>query len=107
MSEAGDGTILQIFVARSAALRIAILIADHVRLLKNVRAGHRFHGLVGRAPKRRSDLHGGDFTIARLARIWLANDLIFLRQPVVEHPAGGHISCLAPRVPYLPSFLAT
>jgi hypothetical protein len=95
MSEAGNRAILEVLVARPAALRIAILIPDHVRLLENMRARHRFGGLIGSAPKRGSNLHRGDLAVAGLARIGFANYLIFLGEPGVKDPAEIHVTGMA------------
>src|SRR5207302_160154 len=93
--ETGDGTILQVLFASSASLWIAVLVPDHVGLLENVRTGHRFHGLIGRAPERGPNLHGGDLTIARLPRIGLAHHLVFFREPGIKNPAEIHVAGMA------------
>src|SRR5580704_706034 len=61
-----DGTISYIFIPFSAALRVSVLIADDVRFFKNVRARLGLHRLATRAPKRSTNLHGGNFAVARL-----------------------------------------
>src|SRR2546427_2167652 len=90
--QTGDRAILQVLVTSPAPLRIAVLISDHVWFFKNVRSRHRFHGLVGGAPKRCPNLHGGDLTVAALARIRFANHLVFFGEPGVKNPAEVHIA---------------
>src|SRR5437016_4814377 len=66
-SEARNRAILQIFVASPTALRITILITNHVGFFKNVRSGHCLKGLVRYAPKCCPDAHSRALAITSLA----------------------------------------
>src|SRR6266436_310176 len=90
-----DWTILQVFIAASSALRVAVAVSNHVGFLKNMRSRLRFHRLVCRAPKRCADLHGGDFSIAGLARVGFTHHLVLFGESGVENSAEVHIARVA------------
>ena len=90
--ETFDGAVLNILIAFPSALRVAVLVPDHIRLLKNVRARLRLHRLVRRSPKRCPNLHGGNFAIAGLSRIRLSHYLVFLGETRIENSAEIHVA---------------
>ena len=90
--DALDGTVPYIFISFSAALRVAVLVADHVGLFKNVRARLRLDCLAARSPERRANLHGGNFAVARLPRVWFADHLIFLGETRIENSTKIHVA---------------
>ena len=69
--------------------QIPILVADQERLFENMCTCHRLESLICATPQRCPDSKGSQFTIAGLARIGFADDLIFLCQSWIERFSGN------------------
>ena len=73
---------------------IAVSGADMTRFRD---AAAAFVTLIGRRPKRRADIHGQYLAVGILSGPGFAGDLVFLRQPRIEHASECDIARMASR----------